>query len=150
MSRDSERSIEIHFKNRPLWAELTKAVVRKGEIRFNVSVTAEDRHGRVADGLRHSFALIDSVPNPVRIEDRGVEFTVVYQPRGRRSLQQDMRWIARALAESNVAVTPEVMDGMEEAFEAFKSVAGQERPSAVESEAARRGTARGPRGRGSP
>jgi hypothetical protein len=136
--------------------QLTKAVTRKGEIRFELHVPENDSAPALAEDLRRGFFLggmprVPAKEGPIGVYEREHDkstIEVVYKPHGKRSLDEDMRAMVAVFEEMEIPVTSAATEGMRQAFDALKTLNAQGRSSAVAAEAERRSAKKGPRGRG--
>ena len=133
-------------------AHLTKAVTRKGEIRFELHVPDNDSAAELAEDLGHAFYVrgmpyVPAREGPISVDEHEQDasrITVVYRPHGKRDLDEDMRCIVRNFAETEVPITDVVEKGIQQAFAALKELNAQGHAAA---EAARRSAKTRPGGR---
>jgi hypothetical protein len=131
-------------------AHLTKAVTRKGEIRFDLHVPENDDVLSLAEDLRHGFYLggmpyVPAREGPILVtEDKRdkAKITVLYRPHGKRDIDEDQRCIAKVFEEMEIPVNRVVAEGFEHAFDALKALNAQGHAAA---EVARRSAKKGPR-----
>jgi hypothetical protein len=136
-------------------AQLTRAVTKKGEIRFELHVPENHRDPDLAEGLRCGFfGELPPVPGerfgPISVnedERDKSKITVVYKPGRPRKPTQDMPRIVNVFEELEIPITKSVTQGMQHAFDALKTLKA---PGHAAAEVARRRARKEPHGRGSP
>ncbi len=142
-------------------AHLTRAVTRRGSIRFEFHVSENDSAADLADDLLDGlsltrrddgFAALPLIPGerfgPISVhEDKRdkSKVVVVYKPDRVRIPSADMPGIIGAFEEMEIPMTSKVREGIQHAFAAFDELRAQEAGHAA-AEAARRSAKKGPGG----
>jgi hypothetical protein len=114
-------------------AQLTRAVVKKGEICFDLRVSTSNRDPDLAEGLRSGFfGELPLVPGerfgPISVEEDKRDkskITVVYKPDGPRKPGQDRARIVSVFEELDIPITKSITEGIQQAFDALEALNAQ-------------------------
>ena len=135
-------------------AQLTRAVTKKGEIRFELHVPKKHPDPDLAENLRRGLFLeLPHVPGertgPFSVDEDERDkskIVIVYRPDPKRSPRDDMPEIVRILEETPLPMTEEVREGIRQAFDALEALNARGHAA---HEAARRTAKSASRSRGS-
>jgi hypothetical protein len=143
MSDDREPPADVVTTFAPA-PQLTRAVTRKGEIRFELRVPENSSARDMAKPLRAHFrgsmprGPAGEVSTSVEVDDRDPsKFTVIYKPhaRTRDDLERDIKRMFMIFGDMSDG---DVIPGIRDAFNALEKLNGQEQGTAVAAEIARR------------